>query len=238
MTPEAGGVVASYLLLRKAIGWIGTLLPIVLVAGDAAFGSGPLPNSISGYYYTPMRNVLIGTLCVFGVFLVIYDVGVFSHRWFTNLAGAGVLGVAFIPGSPAITNLTTTQEIVGDVHVFFAGLAFVGFLLTTWCFAWADSDGPGAQAPSHGAVIFYRACAGVMLVFEIASGVANFLSLSVQNSTFVLFISEALVIITFGVSWLVKGGALQPLLSTPGTPVSESPHQAAGTAATPGKLPR
>jgi hypothetical protein len=26
-TTEAGGVVASYLLLRKVIGWIGTLLP-------------------------------------------------------------------------------------------------------------------------------------------------------------------------------------------------------------------
>jgi hypothetical protein len=237
-TTESGGVVASYLLLRKAIGWIGTLLPVVLVAGDAAFSSGPLPNSISGYYYTPMRNILVGTLCVFGVFLLIYDVGVFSHRWFTNMAGVGVLGVAFFPGSPAITNLTTTEEVIGNVHVVFAGVAFVGFLLTTWCFSRADSDGPDAPAPSRDAVIFYRACAGVMLVFEFASGAANFLSLSVQNATFVLFISEALVIITFGIAFLIKGGGLQPLLSAPGMTLTRSPGQGAGSAAAQGELPR
>lgn len=233
----------SYLLLRRVIGWIGTLLPVVLVAGDAACSSGPLPNSISGYYYTPMRNILIGTLCVFGVFLLVYDVGVFAHRWFTNMAGVGVLGVAFLPGSPATPTLTTSQEVIGNLHVVFAGVAFVGFLLTTWCFSWADSDGPGAPAPSRGAVLFYRVTAGVMLFFELASGVANFLSLSVQNSTFVLFISEALVIITFGVSWLVKGGAMQPLLGAVGAPGSKSlgqsaaSHSAAGTGA-PGELPR
>jgi hypothetical protein len=59
---EAGGVVASYLLLRKAVGWIGTLLPVVLIVGDAAFSSAPLPNSLSDYYYTPMRNILVGLI--------------------------------------------------------------------------------------------------------------------------------------------------------------------------------
>jgi hypothetical protein len=238
MASEAGGVVASYLLQRRVIGWIGTLLPIVLIVGDAAFGSGPLPNSISGYYYTPMRNILVGTLCVFGVFLIVYDVGVPAWRWLTNVAGVGVLGVALVPGSPAVTNLTNTQEIVGNVHVVFAGLAFVGFLVTTWCFARADSDGLDAPAPSRNAVIFYRVCAGFMLAFELLSGVANFLSLSVQNETFILFISEALVIITFGISWLVKGGGLQPLLSAPGIAQVLPQSQAAGSAAASGELPQ
>ena len=64
---ETGGMVATFLLLRRAIGWIGTLLPIVVIIGDAAFSSGPLPNSLSDFYYTPMCNILVGALCVLGV---------------------------------------------------------------------------------------------------------------------------------------------------------------------------
>jgi hypothetical protein len=67
---EEDGVIASYLILRRAIGWIGSLLPVVLIAGDWTVSAGPLPDSLSGYYYTPMRNILVGSLCLLGVFLV------------------------------------------------------------------------------------------------------------------------------------------------------------------------
>jgi hypothetical protein len=207
---QTGGVANSYLLLRRAIGWIGTLLPIVLIAGDAAFSSTGLPDSLSDYYYTPMRNVLIGSLCVLGVFLVVYDVGVRAYCWITNVAGVGVLGVAFLPGSPEIPHLSTSQQVIGDLHVFFAAIAFVALSVTTWCFARADSDGPDASAPSPGAATFYRASGAVMLGFVVLSGVANLLPTSVKDATFLLFIFEALAIITFGISWLVKGRALQP----------------------------
>jgi hypothetical protein len=213
---EAGGVVASYLLLRKVIGGIGTLLPVVLIAGDAAFSSTGLPDSLSDYYYTPMRNILVGSLCVLGVFLVIYDVGVLADRWITNVAGVGVLGVAFLPGSPEIPHLSTSQEVIGDIHVFFASVAFVAFALTMWRFARADSDGPDAPAPSHRAATFYRVSSGVMLGFVVLSGAVLLIPRSVRDTTLLLFIFEALAIITFGVCWLVKGRALQPVLSAPG----------------------
>ena len=38
---ETGSMVGTFLLLRRAIGWIGTLLPIVVIVGEAAFSSGP-----------------------------------------------------------------------------------------------------------------------------------------------------------------------------------------------------
>jgi hypothetical protein len=235
---EAGGVVSSYLLLRKAIGWIGTLLPIALIVGDAAFCSTALPDSFSDYYYTPMRNILIGSLCVLGVFLVVYDVGVRSYCWITNVAGVGVLGVAFLPGSPEIPHLSTTQQVIGDIHVFFAAVAFVALSVTTWCFARADSDGPDASAPSSGAATFYRACGVVMLGFVVLSGVANLLPTSVKDTTFLLFIFEALAIITFGISWLVKGKGLQPQLIAPGITLIRSLRQGAGSAAAQERLSR
>jgi hypothetical protein len=212
---ETGSMVGTFLLLRKAIGWIGTLLPIVVIVGDAAFSSGPLPNSLSDYYYTPMRNILVGSLCVLGVFLLLYDVSVRVDRWITNAAGIGVLGVAFLPGSPEVPRLTTSQEVIGNLHVFFAAIAFVGLSVTMWRFAYAVSDGPQAPPPSPRGALFYRVSACVMLGFVIGSGVAILLPLSVQNSTLAIYDTEALAIFTFGISWLVKGRALEPLASAP-----------------------
>ena len=75
MRPDDGGVrplVMSYLTLRKCVGGIGGLLPFVLLVGNELIGYGTEP-SMSAYYYTPMRNIWIGALCVLGVFLIAYD---------------------------------------------------------------------------------------------------------------------------------------------------------------------
>ena len=212
---ETGSMVGTFLLLRKAIGWIGTLLPIVVIVGDAAFSAGPLPNSLSDYYYTPMRNILVGALCVLGVFLLLYDVSVRVDRWITNAAGIGVLGVAFLPGSPPVPHLTTSQEVIGNLHVFFASIAFLGLAATMWRFGYAVSDGPDAPPPSPRGSVFYRASACVMLGFVLLSGVAILLPLSIQNSTLAIYDTEAVAIFTFGISWLVKGKALEPLANAP-----------------------
>jgi len=238
-TTKAGGVVATYLLLRRAIGWIGLLLPIVVIVGDAAFCSGPLPNSLSDFYYTPMRNILVGALCVLGVFLLLYDVSVRVDRWITNAAGMGVLGVAFLPGSPQVAHLTTSQEVIGNIHVFFAAIAFVALSATMWRFAEAVSDGPGAPGPSPRAALFYRVSACVMLGFVIASGVAILLPLSVQNATLLIFDFEALAIITFGVCWLVKGHALSyDSRASSADSVTDTPAQRAASASAPSSSSR
>jgi len=228
---ETGGMVGTFLLLRRAIGWIGTLLPIVVIVGEAAFSSGPLPNSLSDYYYTPMRNILVGALCVLGVFLLLYDVSVRFDRWITNAAGIGVLGVAFLPGSPPVPHLTTSQEVIGNLHVFFASIAFLGLAATMWRFAYAVSDGPDAPPPSPRGAVFYRVSACVMLGFVLLSGVAILLPLSIQNSTLAIYDTEALAIFTFGISWLVKGRALQPLASAPALARILGQRQDAGRAA-------
>ena len=81
-------------------------------------------------------------------FLLLYDVSVRVDRWITNAAGIGVLGVAFLPGSPPDPHLTTSQEVIGNLHVFFASIAFLGLAATMWRFAYAVSDGPEAPPPS------------------------------------------------------------------------------------------
>jgi hypothetical protein len=62
-SPERNQLIISYMFLRQAVGWIGTLLPIGLLVGNAISSTTPRPDSMSGYYYTDMRNIFVGALC-------------------------------------------------------------------------------------------------------------------------------------------------------------------------------
>ncbi len=65
--------VISYRAIRKAIGIIGLLLPIALIEGKMYYFHDPgIQGSISSYYYTGMRDVLVGSLWAIGVFLFSY----------------------------------------------------------------------------------------------------------------------------------------------------------------------
>jgi hypothetical protein len=95
-TPNSS-LVLSYLGLRKAVGMIGIGLPVVLVLGKVLFDGAGIEPSISNYYYTVMRDVLVGSLCAIGVFLVSYR----GYAFVDNIAGKLVticaIGVALCP---------------------------------------------------------------------------------------------------------------------------------------------
>ena len=147
-TTQANELVISYLLLRKFVGWIGMLLPFVLLIGNAVM-SEARPDSMSGYYYTPMRNFFVGALCALGVFLIAYDGYDNVDRWITNIAGLCAIGVAFCPTKPS-GQLATWQNVVGDIHVVFAVCTFTALGLMALRFA-KDGQTPASQAPSASA---------------------------------------------------------------------------------------
>lgn len=154
--PEANELVVSYMFLRKTVGWIGTLLPIALIASDLFLPD--RPDSMSGYYYTHMRNVFVGALCALGVFLVAYAGYDEIDRWITNIAGCCAIGVAFCPTKPAVcaaagpacvppsvSRLTTAQQIVGDVHLVLAIITFTCLGLMALRFAKTAPTPPGLR---------------------------------------------------------------------------------------------
>ena len=60
-------LVVSYLGVRRAIGVIGLLLPIVLgPVGWLVFGI-EIQDNMSSYYHTPLRDVFVGSMCAIGV---------------------------------------------------------------------------------------------------------------------------------------------------------------------------
>jgi hypothetical protein len=235
-------LIVSYMFLRQIVGWIGTLLPIVLLAGSAISSTTPRPYSISGYYYTDMRNVFVGTLCALGVFLVAYAGYDDVDRWITNIAGLGAIGVALCPTKPTIctagtaacpassvTHLSTSQQLVGEIHLVFATVTFIALGLMALRFAKGGMTPPGQSKMGQlryglgfgkpdavsqpqqytGDNVVYRVSGVTILSSVLLAALSNLLPTSVKTHWPWLFIFEAVAVFAFGVSWFTKGRTIQ-----------------------------
>lgn len=88
----------SYRTLRRAIGYLGIALPILLIIGN----QGDVEKSISFYYYTKMSTVFTGILITFGLILYTYHGDdlpgdSISENTLTHLGGFFALMVALVP---------------------------------------------------------------------------------------------------------------------------------------------
>src|SRR4051794_38276106 len=98
--PPQNALVQSYLFLRRAIGVIGVALPPVLILGKLLVDGGGLLDSLSGYYYTDVRNVFVGAMCATGVFLLSYRGYSRADNIAGNVAAVAAVGLALCPTKP------------------------------------------------------------------------------------------------------------------------------------------
>lgn len=130
MTHAPMSEVVSYLTMRKTIGWLGMLLPFLLLTGNflaneiglfdsdvfiqkytnySYVSEGSFKSSVSHYYYTTMGEIFTGTLCTVALFMICYtghpkraeDKGL-SDNQMTNLAGLFAMGVVLFPTTSAV----------------------------------------------------------------------------------------------------------------------------------------
>jgi hypothetical protein len=107
---SGGEMVVDYLTLRAVIGLLAFfLVPVVYLGnwllftrhvGDCFLPNPRLPGSLSGYYYTHMRNLFVGAMCAMGIFLAAYRG---FDRWdsrLTNVAGLAAICIALSPTMP------------------------------------------------------------------------------------------------------------------------------------------
>jgi hypothetical protein len=207
VVPEAKDPrVRSYLELRSAVGWIALGLPLVLLLSSWLVPSERgIPASISGYYYTPMRNVLEGSLCAIGFF----NLCARGYEWRDEAAGIVsalcALGCAFCPTFPPGGG-TPFQERLGTLHNYFAEVFFI--TLAVMCLALFRSTAanrtPTRNKRRRNAV--YTICGIVMA----ACGVVDFICHGMRPIPHIgplgsIFCCEAIALEAFGVAWLVKG---------------------------------
>lgn len=199
--------VISYFTLRKTLGILGLLLPIILVVGYFILdGEIKILNSISSYYHSHIGNALVGTLCAFAFFL-------FAYRGYDkrdNIAGhlgsIFALGVAFLPNSP-----NNPGTLLNILHLTFAILFFLVLIyFSLILFTQSDKPKPYLKPKENRNKVYYF-CGYTMLGSVITIAVymlwidGNFLRIDNLKPVFWL---ESLALFAFGISWLTKGQAI------------------------------
>ena len=122
--PPQDPLLISYWTLRKAIGIIGIALPIILAVGSFVIAGGGIQSSISGYYYTVMRGVLVGSLWSIAIFLFAYRGYEKQDNIAGKIASAAAIGVALFPTTPDF-DATPLESYIGKAHLTFAVIFFV-----------------------------------------------------------------------------------------------------------------
>ena len=199
-------LVVSYLMLRKAVGCLGMLLPFVLAIGGGLFFRTGLQPTVSDYYYTGMGDVFVGVLCAMGVFLFSYKGYGRKDDLASNIAAVCVIGTALFPTAPVSpTGLAST---IGTVHVLFATAYFVTLAyFSLFLFTKSDATKPATKRKLQRNRV-YRVC-GYLIVWSLIAiallkVLPDGLTAALENLEPVFWL-ESVAIVAFGVSWFVKG---------------------------------
>lgn len=191
-------LVISYLTLRIVVGVLGVTLPIILVLGCLIFREDEvIQRSISMYYYTHMRNALVGILCAVALFLFVYKGYDYKDDIAGYFAGIFALLVAFCPAEDSFTRIIHLVSAV----LFFLTLAYFSLFLFT-----KGSDNPSKQKLLRNKI--YKICGFIILGCVVLLILYFVLPLSFRDKISdykPLFWLEALALWAFGFSWLLKG---------------------------------
>ncbi len=201
-------LLVSHLTLRRVVGVLGVLLPVLLVVGCLVLGSRPvLQESISDYYRTAARDVFVGILFVIAWFLFAYRGYDRKDDVAGNLACLFALGVALFPGTSEKTGILVVHLV--SAGALFLVLSYFSLFLFTKT---AKGVPPTRQKKLRNGV--YVVCGVVMLVC-IASAAAYYAFLRTTSIAAIrpAFWLESVALWAFGCSWFVKG---ETLLRDPG----------------------
>lgn len=210
-------LILSYPGLRRSGGYLGVALPFVLVLGQVVLRCSPaIQDSISAYYHTDLRNILVGDLCAVAVFLVACKGYNRADAILGDIAGICAVGVAFFP-----TNRTADPKtIISMLHATFASVLFL--LLAIFCLVLFTKTVPD-KTPTPEKLTrnrAYRVCGSVILACIVLSLVTSIPWVKpILGWSNYLFFYESIAVISFGVAWITKGGTIlrdkdQPVASS------------------------
>jgi hypothetical protein len=217
--PPAAGAVPrqlSQLTHRRLIGTLGFLLPelLYLMAGLRPTDHLPrwhLLSSVSEYYYTGAVAIFVGVLFALSLFLFTYPgyEGIKADRVLGMVGGMAALGVALFPTAapPGIGEPTWWSPTSRTIHYVSAVLLFGAFILfSIWLFRKSDIPDPRDRPPDkQRRDRIYLLCGIAMIGFVLWAATS-------MVTKAPIFWPEALAIMAFAISWLVKGEAYRPVV--------------------------
>ncbi|MDA3955009.1 MAG: hypothetical protein PF485_15295 [Bacteroidales bacterium] len=197
----------SYFSLRKAVGFLGVSLPVILVLGSIALdGETKILNSISTYYHTRIGNALVGILCAFALFLFSYRGHDYKDNIAGHLAGLFALGIAFLPNSPNDPTTLINRLHLSSAILFFAVLIYFSIFL----FTKSDKPKPYPRPKRNRNMVYYicgfTMLGSILLIAAYMIWIKN--KVPCIDNLEPVFWLETLALLAFGISWLTKGQAV------------------------------
>jgi hypothetical protein len=162
-------------LIAQVIGIIAMLLPVVLIYGSQLSGDHTLAT-LSLYYYSPVRNILVGAFCALGVLLIFYTGNNRTDTLLASGAGLGCIGFALFPAYAAPARIipfdtapsSEAAHLVGYLHLFFVTQIFITLGVIAIRFALSDSSARILR-------MTHLICSGIIFTFLVLSYAAAFL---------------------------------------------------------------
>jgi len=208
--------VISYLTLRKTVGILAILFPIIIIGGSLVSGEcHEILGNLSTYYHTGMRNLFVGILSAIALFLFAYNGYDRRDAIAGNIACVLALLVAFFPTSvteplPPCILSAYENKISSSIHFFSAGGFFL--ILAYFSIFLFTKKEPKPTRMKLKRNKLYRICGYIILGCILVMAVLFLLDnlshgelLKMYNPTIWL---ETVALWAFGISWLVKGNVI------------------------------
>lgn len=204
----------SYMELRTFIGVLGIVLPFLCVIGGLTDTQGRINDSISMYYYYNTGDIFVGILVCVGLFLWTYHGYTKADDRLTGVTGVCACGIAFfpcknpdLPGTFGLFRLD--PDVSNAVHLSFAVLFFLLLAVNSIFFFTKSDDEVEKGSAKYKRNIVYRACGIVMLAtLAVLIPLGLWGGEEFLQETKLILICEIIMLFAFGISWLVKGGAI------------------------------
>jgi hypothetical protein len=185
-------------------------LPVVLSVGKIVSSTAGLESSISNYYYTDMRNVFVGSMCVIGLFLAAcrgYDR---RDAIAGTFAGICAIGLALFPTLPDAAELArgytipAWQHPVEGIHLSFSALLFL--TVAYFCLRLFPLSSGSVTPQKRIRNRVYKTCGWTVLICIAMCVVAKVFEQRPSLAGFhPVFWFESLATMAFGAAWLTKG---------------------------------
>jgi len=201
---------------RKIIGYLGLMLPLILVIGTSIFGCHQIQSSISDYYHTITRDYFIGITVLISFFFFTYR-GYKGDQIAFKIAAIAVLFLAYFPtiidpdareNCLEFINTNRSFTISRHIHntsaiIFFTTLTYICLFLCTNP-RYATSKFKEAKIRR----IIIKFCGYIMLLVVLA--IISFFIFKLHEidrikELHLVFYLEVTALTSFSIAWLVKG---------------------------------
>jgi len=213
-TNREKSLIVSYLAMRRLIGILGISLPFIVVLGGFTQGEPGLQGSISGYYYTNMRDFFVGILSGVALFLISYKGYEKIDDIVANMSGLFALGMIFFPtamysGKAVRVGMFLIDDSISEkIHLTFGALFFLALSFNSLFLFTRRHPGVMGKEKKRRNMI-YRFCGIVMILAIVCITMYTvFLRETFIAAINPVLILESVALFAFGISWLVKGNTL------------------------------